>query len=80
MSWTCPIKIPFLVSKKILTGFILLPVGVLITPLLPEFGVPIILLSTRLLQEKYLWAKKLNIWVDAKFSSLKVWFRKLHKK
>jgi len=46
------------------------------TPLLPEFGVPIILLSTRFLQEKYLWAKKLNLWVDAKFKSAKAWFRK----
>jgi len=67
-------------SKKLLVGFILLPIGVLITPILPEFGVPIILLSTRFLQEKYLWANKLNIWVDAKFASAKVWFRKLRRK
>jgi hypothetical protein len=67
-------------SKKLLIGFILLPIGVLITPLLPEFGVPIILLSTRFLQEKYLWAKKLNTLVDAKFASLKAKFRKFHKK
>jgi hypothetical protein len=67
-------------SKKLLIGFILLPIGVLITPILPEFGVPIILLSTRFLQEKYLWAKKLNIWVDAKFASLKAKFRKFGKK
>jgi hypothetical protein len=67
-------------SKKLLIGFILLPIGVLITPILPEFGVPIILLSTRFLQEKYLWAKKLNIWVDAKFASAKAWFRKFRSK
>ena len=67
-------------SKKLLIGFILLPIGILITPILPEFGVPIILLSTRFLQEKYLWAKKLNIWVDAKFASAKAWFRKLRRK
>jgi len=64
------------VSKNLTIGFILLPIGVLMTPLLPEFGVPIILLSTRFLQEKYLWAKKLNLWVDAKFKSAKAWFRK----
>jgi hypothetical protein len=52
----------------------------LITPILPEFGVPIILLSTRFLQEKYLWAKKLNIWVDAKFAAAKAWFRKFRSK
>jgi len=67
-------------SKKLQVGFILLPVGVLITPILPEFGVPIILLSTRFLQAKYTWARKLNIWVDAKFVSAKVWFRKLRRK
>jgi hypothetical protein len=67
-------------SQKILIGFLLLPIGVLITPILPEFGVPIILLSTRFLQEKYLWAKKLNIWVDARFASLKAKFRKFRKK
>jgi hypothetical protein len=67
-------------SKKLLIGFILLPIGVLITPILPEFGVPIILLGTRFLQEKYTWARKLNIWVDAKFASAKVWFRKFRRK
>ena len=67
-------------SKKLLVGFILLPIGILITPILPEFGVPIILLSTRFLQEKYLWAKKLNMWVDAKFASLKAKWRIFRKK
>jgi hypothetical protein len=67
-------------SQKILIGFILLPIGILITPILPEFGVPIILLSTRFLQEKYLWAKKLNIWVDARFASLKAKLRRIRKK
>jgi hypothetical protein len=62
------------VSKNLVIGFILLPIGVLITPLLPEFGVPIILLSTRYLQEKYEWARRLNLWVDAKFKGLKAWF------
>jgi hypothetical protein len=67
-------------SKKLLIGFILLPIGVLITPLLPEFGVPIILLSTRFLQEKYVWARKLNIWVDAMFASIKARFRGFYKR
>jgi len=66
-------------SKKLLIGFILLPVGVLLTPLLPEIGVPIILLSTRFLQEKYVWARKLNIWVDAKFASIKARFHGFYK-
>lgn len=67
-------------SRNLIIGFILLPIGLLITPLLPEFGVPIVLLSTRYLQEKYLWARRLNLWVDAKFKSLKAWFRDFRKK
>lgn len=67
-------------SKKLVFGFILLPVGVIITPLLPEFGVPIILLSTRFLQEKYEWARRFNIWVDSRFESAKAWLRKSRNK
>lgn len=68
------------VSKNLIIGFILLPVGVLVTPLLPEFGIPIVLLSTRFLQEKYEWARKLNVWVDSKFTSIKAKFGKFRKK
>jgi hypothetical protein len=63
-----------------MVGFILLPIGALITPLLPEFGVPIILLSTRFLQEKYEWARRMNIWVDSKFSSVRAKIRRSRKK
>jgi hypothetical protein len=70
-------KVRIVVSRNLIIGFILLPVGVLLTPLVPEFGVPIILLSTRFLQEKYKWARRLNFWVDAKFNAIKAWFRNL---
>ncbi len=73
-------KVRLLVSRNLVTGFILLPIGILITPLLPEFGIPIILLSTRFLQEKYEWARRLNVWVDAKFAAAKANFRKFRKK
>jgi len=66
-------------SKHLIIGFVLLPIGILVTPLLPEFGVPIILLSTRFLQEKYDWARRLNTWVDIRFNAVKAWFRKLNK-
>ena len=62
-------------SRNLVIGFILLPIGLLVAPLLPEFGVPIILLSTRFLQEKYEWARRLNLWVDVKFRAVKAWFR-----
>ena len=66
-------------SRNLIMGFILLPVGVLLTPLVPEFGIPIILLSTRFLQEKYEWARRLNLWVDSKFSAVKAWFQNRRK-
>jgi hypothetical protein len=64
------------VSKNLLIGFILLPIGVLITPLAPEFGLPIILFSTRFLKEKYSWAERINSWAEAKLRSARNWFRK----
>lgn len=63
-------------TRYVVIGFILLPIGVLITPLIPELGVPIILLSTRFLKGKYEWARRLNLWVDAKFNAAKAWFHK----
>ena len=67
-------------SRNLVIGFILLPIGTVITPLLPEIGIPIILLSTRFLQEKYEWARRLNVWVDATFKAAKAWFRKRRSK
>jgi hypothetical protein len=67
-------------KKKLIFGFMPLPIGALITPMLPELGVPIILLSTRLLQDKYEWARQLNVWIDKKFALLKAKFRDSRKK
>jgi hypothetical protein len=67
-------------DKNLVKGFVLLPIGLLLTPFLPEFGVPIILLSTRYLREKYAWADRLNVWVESKYRVLKDWLRKIIKK
>jgi len=61
---------------KLTIGFILLPVGVLVSILLPEVGIPLILISTRFLQVRFQWARRLNIWVDKKYAQFKVWFKK----
>jgi hypothetical protein len=61
---------------KLIIGFILLPVGILLTlVLLPEFGIPLILVSTRFLQVRYQWARTFNIWVDKKYKDFKAWFK-----
>jgi len=64
------------VSKNLIIGFILLPVGVLLTPLVPEFGLPLMILSTKFLKEKYSWAERINSWAEAKLKSARNWFRK----
>jgi hypothetical protein len=61
---------------KLTIGFILLPVGVVVSLVLPEVGIPMILISTRFLQVRYEWARKLNIWVDKKYAQFKVWFKR----
>jgi hypothetical protein len=62
---------------KLIIGFILLPVGIVLTIiLLPEFGIPLILVSTRFLQVRFNWARTFNIWVDKKYKEFKVWFKK----
>jgi hypothetical protein len=71
------IKLDMPNSLKLLIGFILLPVGIFLTLILwPEFGIPLILLSTRLLQDKFKWARTFNVWVDNKYKQFKVWFKK----
>jgi hypothetical protein len=62
---------------KLIIGFILLPVGVFLTLiLLPEFGVPLILISTRFLQVKFKWARAFNVWVENRYREFKVSFKK----
>jgi len=67
------------VSRNLVIGFILLPVGVLLTPLVPEFGLPLIILSTRLLKDKYVWAERINSWAEGKLKLARNWFRKRRK-
>jgi hypothetical protein len=64
-------------SLKLIIGFILLPVGVLLTLiLLPEFGVPLILISTRFLQVRFKWARTFNVWIDNKYKQFKACLKK----
>jgi hypothetical protein len=62
---------------KIGVGFLLLPIGAVLTlVLMPEFGVPLILISTRFLQVRFQWARTFNVWVDKKYAQFKIWFKK----
>ena len=62
---------------KLTIGFILLPIGAVLTlVLMPEFGVPLILISSRFLQVRFQWARTMNVWVDKKYAQFKIWFKK----
>ena len=57
-------------------GFSALLVGFICLIPLPEIGVPLVLLGTRLLGDKYEWARVLNQKVDAGWAGIKAWFKK----
>jgi hypothetical protein len=57
-------------------GFLALIVGVVITIPLPEFGVPLALLGTGLLGDKYNWARIVNQKVDVGWARTKAWLKK----
>ena len=61
-------------------GFLALIVGVVITIPLPEFGVPLVLLGTRLLGDKYEWARIVNQRVDVGWARTKTWLKKVFRR
>jgi hypothetical protein len=61
-------------------GFLALIVGVVITIPLPEFGVPLVLLGTRMLGDKYKWARIVNQRVDVGWARTKAWLKKVFRR
>jgi len=65
---------------RLVGGFVALIIGALIAIPLPEFGVPLVLLGTRLLGDKYKWARTLNHKVDLGWARVKAWFKKIFRR
>jgi hypothetical protein len=65
---------------RLVGGFVALIIGALIAIPLPEFGVPLVLLGTRLLGDKYKWARILNHEVDLGWARVKAWFKKIFRR
>ena len=64
-------------TLKLIGGFCLLIPGFLLTLfLMPEFGVPLALLGTRILGDRYGWAKSLNARIDRTWAKVKARFKK----
>jgi hypothetical protein len=65
---------------KLIGGFATMIIGFAITLPLPEFGIPMVLIGTRLLGNKYKWAKTVNQIVDSGWIKVKAWFKKLFRR
>lgn len=61
---------------RLVGGFGALIIGALITLPLPEFGVPLLLVGSRLLGDRYKWAQRLNSRVDAGWVKVKAWVKR----
>jgi uncharacterized protein len=55
----------------LLIGFIMLPFGVVLFPLVPEIAIPTLLISTRLLGRQFEWARRFNGWIDQKWHAIR---------
>ena len=62
---------------QLVGGFSALAGGVIFTLPLPEFGIPLVLLGTRLLGNRYRWAKAMNSKVDIGWARVKVRLKKV---
>lgn len=61
---------------RLIAGFMLIVPGILVVVVLPEIGIPLILFGTRLLGEKFKWAKVINGRVDEGWGNLKARIKK----
>jgi hypothetical protein len=55
-------------------------IGAITALLLPEVGIPLVLLGTRLLGDRYRWAKTLNAKVDFGWAKTKAWFKRVFRR
>jgi hypothetical protein len=67
-------------NLRLFGGFVALIIGGVFTLPLPEFGIPLVLLGTRLLGDRYGWARVLNRKVDSGWGKTKAWFKKVFRR
>ena len=66
-------------SLRLIAGFALLIPGLPLAVLLPEIGVPLLLIGTRLLGDRFKWARAMNVRVDQTWAKLKAWLKRFRK-
>ena len=67
-------------NLRLIGGFFALIIGAIAAIPLPEFGIPLVLLGTRLLGDRYRWAQVLNQRVDLGWAKTKAWFKKVFRR
>ena len=67
-------------NLRLFGGFLALIIGAIATIPLPEFGIPLVLLGTRLLGDRYAWARVLNRKVYSGWAKTKAWFKKVFRR
>ena len=65
---------------RLIGAFVILMAGVVITLPLPEFGIPLILLATRILGDRFAWARAVNARVDAGWINFKAWLKQVFRR
>ena len=59
---------------RTLLGFALLVAGAPLAILLPEIGIPLVLVGLRLLAPYYVWAGRANAWVSERWERAHAWY------
>jgi len=65
---------------RLIAAFGILAVGIVLTLPLPEFGIPLILVATRMLGDRFAWARVVNAKVDAGWNKVKAWLKKVFRR
>ena len=60
--------------RRTLLGFALLIPGVPLAILLPEIGIPLVLVGLRLLAPYYVWAGRANAWLSDRWERAHAWY------
>lgn len=67
-------------TLRLIGGFALLVPGGLLLLILPEIGVPLALLGTRLLGDRYKWARTLNQKIDVWWAKSKTGLKRIFRR
>jgi hypothetical protein len=66
------------IALAIVLGYAAVAMGAVVTVVLPELGIPLLLVGLRLLGRRYAWARSANRKIDAGWGATKAWYHRQH--